>query len=597
MNENLEPAAETAAPASPVVSTATPASRSRTRWAITIGVVALVIVASAAVALLITGRASDPTVLGYVPGGATMYGEVRLDLPGDQRLAVGEFLSKFPGFADQASLETKLNEVLDDLVKGATQQTQSYTTDIKPWFGGELAFSVGALPPPTSVSGGDAASMASLRMLALVSIKDPAAGQAWLDAAVAKSGAKTTSQTYNGATISVFDQTGDAQPAYAVIDGKVAAIGDIASVKGAIDSKGAGAFSKEDGPKAALAASTGDHVGYMYVAVRQLMDWSSAVSKAGGTPLGSAAPALGDVLLKSIPDWGAFALRFQNDAIVLDATTPPAQTPIGPTQNRVSSLVEHIPSNAIVASVSDDYGATIKQMLDLYRSDPSLSPMFDQVDQALGLVGGTDAAIGWAGDTAFVVTVPDGTPEGGVLIAPTDKAAAQHLFTSLRSLIQIGGGQQGITVRDEPYNGATITVVDVGDIAKFAPAAGQAGALLPSGHIEIAYAVTDNVVVLGSGPGFVKHVLDTTAATSLASNARYKTLADRAGAGTGTSFVDVAAIRGLFEKLATDLKADPAALAKYESDVKPFLVPFDVLFASSTTGSAGTHSSISLTVK
>jgi len=361
-----------------------------------------------------------------------MYGEVRLDLPGDQRLAVGAFLSKFPGFADQASLETKLNEVLDDLVKQATQQAQTYTTDIKPWFGGELAFAVGPLPPPASVSNGDTSAMSAVRMLALVSIKDAAAAQAWLDAAVAKSGSKTTSETYNGATLSVFEAVGGVQPAYALIDGKVAAIGDIASVKGAVDTKGAGAFSKEDGPKAALASSTGDHVGFMYVALRPLMDWSNALSKLQSTQLGSTPLTLGDSLFKAVPDWGAFALRFQSNAIVLEADAPLAATPLGPTENRVSSLAEHIPSNAVVASITNDYGKTIKQALDLYRSEPSFKPVFDQIDKALGLVGGTDAAIGWVGDTAIVVTVPDGTPEGGLIVAPTDKAAAQHLFTSLQ---------------------------------------------------------------------------------------------------------------------------------------------------------------------
>ncbi|HEY8636294.1 MAG TPA: DUF3352 domain-containing protein [Candidatus Limnocylindrales bacterium] len=592
-----EPAWATVAPASAVVSTAAPMRRSRARWAITIAIIALVIAASAAVALLITGRSSNATVLGYVPEGATMYGEVRLDLPGDQRLAVGAFLSKFPGFADQASLETKLNEVLDDLVKQATQQAQTYTTDIKPWFGGELAFAVGPLPPPASVSNGDTSAMSAVRMLALVSIKDAAAAQAWLDAAVAKSGSKTTSETYNGATLSVFEAVGGVQPAYALIDGKVAAIGDIASVKGAVDTKGAGAFSKEDGPKAALASSTGDHVGFMYVALRPLMDWSNALSKLQSTQLGSTPLTLGDSLFKAVPDWGAFALRFQSNAIVLEADAPLAATPLGPTENRVSSLAEHIPSNAVVASITNDYGKTIKQALDLYRSEPSFKPVFDQIDKALGLVGGTDAAIGWVGDTAIVVTVPDGTPEGGLIVAPTDKAAAQHLFTSLRSFIEIGGAQQGITVRDETYNGTTITTVDVGDIAKLSQVTGPEAAMLPSGHIEIAYAITDSVVVLGSGPGFVKHVLDTTKDTSLASNARYQTLADQAGAGTGTSFVDIAAIRGLAEKFAADAKVDPAALAKYESDVKPFLAPFDALFASGTTGSGGNHSSISLTVK
>ena len=56
---------------------------------------------------------------------------------------------------------------------------------------------------------------------------------------------------------------------------------------------------------------------------------------------------------------------------------------------------------------------------------------------------------------------------------------------------------------------------------------------LPAGHVQIAYAVTDQVVVIGSGPGFVKHVLDTTAGTSLAANERYKKLADRVGPSHG----------------------------------------------------------------
>src|SRR5215203_2949757 len=134
-------------PASPVLPPSKPRSGGRLRWAAGLAVVALVILASAAVAALVTGQTSSSTVLGYVPAGTTAYGEVRLDLPGDERAATGAFLSKFPGFADQAALDSKLDEMLDELVKGATANEQSYTADIKPWFDGELAFSVGALPP------------------------------------------------------------------------------------------------------------------------------------------------------------------------------------------------------------------------------------------------------------------------------------------------------------------------------------------------------------------------------------------------------------------------------------------------------------------
>ena len=135
-------------PASPVLPPAkAPRRGGRVRWAVSLAVVAVVVLASAAVAALVTGQSSTSTVLGYVPADTTVYAEVRLDLPGDQRAATGEFLSKFPGFADQAALDSKLDEVLDQVVKDATNDEQSYTADIKPWFDGELAFSVGPLPP------------------------------------------------------------------------------------------------------------------------------------------------------------------------------------------------------------------------------------------------------------------------------------------------------------------------------------------------------------------------------------------------------------------------------------------------------------------
>jgi hypothetical protein len=104
------------------------------------------------------------------------------------------------------------------------------------------------------------------------------------------------------------------------------------------------------------------------------------------------------------------------------------------------------------------------------------------------------------------------------------------------------------------------------------------GLPMPTGHLEIAYAVTDRIVVVGTGPAFVKHVLDTTPGTSLARDPQYADLAGKAGPGTGASFVDITAVREMIEKAVAD--SDPAALKHYETDVKPFLVPFDAMFAS-----------------
>lgn len=595
--DTYEPAPE-AAPAASVLPPEAAPRGARYRWAIAVGVVAGVVAVSALTLGLFTGRGANATVLGYVPNDAIMYGEARLDLPGDQRAAVGQFLSKFPGFADQSAVETKIDEVLDRLVGGATNGDQAFSSDIKPWFGGELAFSVGALPDPSQLSGADPAAMADARFLVLVSVKDEAAAKAWFDSVIAETGATTSTETYGGAALTLFPalfvgEVGQ-QGAYALLNGKVAVAGDVTSVKAAVDTKGAGGFASQAEPKAALEAITGNHVGFVYIALRPLMEWSSQVSGAG---VARTVPS--DALLGLVPDWGAFALRVEGDALVMEAVAPKPQAPLGPTDNRTSSVADHVPGSAVALAVSHDYGRSLLQALDAYRSDLALKPIIDSVDQAIGVLGGTDAAIGWIGDLGITVTRPDAGVEGGLVIVPTDRAAAERLFTSLRTLASLGGATLGVSVRDEAYAGTTITIVDLGDVADLAAQAGLSpemlGTGLPTRRVELAYAITDQVVVLGSGPGFVRHVLDTTAATSIASNERYRALAARVGEGTGIGFADLTAIRGLIESAMGN--ADAAARAEYEENVKPFLTPFDALVWSGSVEGDLTRSTVIVTVK
>ncbi|HEX5148554.1 MAG TPA: hypothetical protein VFW02_05695, partial [Candidatus Limnocylindrales bacterium] len=161
-----------AAPAAPVQGADPDLRRRGVRWPVAIVLIAAVLAVAAFVGILVTGRAPNAKVLAYVPDGTIAYGEARLDLPGDQRLALASFLSKFPGFADQAAIESKLNEVMDRFVGGVTNGDQTYTTNIQPWFDGELSFALPALPDPGALSGGAPAGAGQYRALFLVSIKD-----------------------------------------------------------------------------------------------------------------------------------------------------------------------------------------------------------------------------------------------------------------------------------------------------------------------------------------------------------------------------------------------------------------------------------------
>jgi uncharacterized protein DUF3352 len=583
-----EPAPD-AAPADSVLPP-DPASRgARRRWAIAVAVIAMVVVASAFAFSLFTGRAPDALVLGYVPEDSIMYGEIRMDLPGDQRANIGAFLSKFPGFADQSTIETKIDEVLDRLVGEASSGSQTFSQDVKPWFGGQLAFSVGALPNPDDVTT-DPSALNDARFLVLVSVKDEALARSWFDAAIAETGTAATAESYGGATLNVVDGQG----AYAILGGKVAVIGDVASVRAAVDTNGTSGFATKPEPQAALAATTGDHVGFAYIALRPLLDWSSRLAESG---VAGTLPS--EALLGMVPDWAAFALRVEGDALLMEAISPKPSTQSADIANRTSAVADHVPSKAIALSVSHDYGRGLLQILETYRSEPALAEVVDAIDQGIGFLGGPDAAVGWIGDFGITVTRTDDAIEGGLIITPTDSAAAGRLFTSLRTLASLGGASMGITVRDESYAGTTITIVDLGDLNGLAGQAGLPtdvlGADVPAGHVELAYAVTDQVVILGSGPGFVRSVLDTTPGSSLTSTDRYKSVVDRAGPGSGVSFADVTAIRELFETALT--ANEPAEVAAYEQEIKPFLVPFDVIFATTSVDGDLNHSTTIVTVK
>jgi hypothetical protein len=275
----------------------------------------------------------------------------------------------------------------------------------------------------------------------------------------------------------------------------------------------------------------------------------------------------------------------------------------GSDANRANAVAGYAPPSTIVLAAGNDAGANVLEAIALYRQDPTLAEAFKSVDQAVGIIGGLDASLGWMGDTGVVIARAGDGIEGGLISIPADAAGGKRLLTTLRSFVQLGGGQMGFDVRDEDYNGTTITTFDLGTFEDLAALAGGMGGVpiapgagLPAGHVEIAYAATDGVVVIGSNPDFVKHVLDAGAGESLADGARFKALVGRVGPEhTAVTFLDVAAIRGLAEGLLAD--ATPEERAEYEESIKPFLTPFDAIVATNVTGADIEQQHILITVQ
>ncbi len=167
--------------------------RSKARWLIAAAVTLLVAATAAGATLLMTGDSGNPAVLSYAPADSVAYTELRLDLPGNQATELAKVMKAFPGFEDQAAFPVKLSELLDQLADKASDGKVSWKTDIEPWFGGQLAVSVG--PLPTQVDAKDA------RAVVLLSVKDGTKAKAWLDQIVAETGASLSTTTYSGVEI------------------------------------------------------------------------------------------------------------------------------------------------------------------------------------------------------------------------------------------------------------------------------------------------------------------------------------------------------------------------------------------------------------
>jgi Protein of unknown function (DUF3352) len=575
--EPVEPASRPA-PTSPAVPPS-PRRPSRLRWAVAIAVVALVVAVSGVAAVLLTGGAPTAKVLGWVPADSVVYGEVRLDLPGDQRANLAEFLSHFPGFDDQAAIDVKLNETLDQFLTSATNGDQSYTADIAPWFDGELGFTMGTLPDMSTME--DPTAVSVPEAVFLLSIKDAALAQAWFDGVTAD--ASPTTEDYNGTRLTLLasETKGvDATMAYGITD-EVAVLGEVGAVKEALDTGGNGGIAGDPEFAAALDSASGDHVGFVYYDMARYWDWAMSLQ------VEVAAVPLGDIARELLPAWGAMWLRVEGDALRVEVTSAAPERRLGATENRASTLIEHVPATAILYAETHDYGQSLRDMVALYEDFPIPEESLGMLEQAVGLFGGFDGIVGWIGDVGFVVNGTDGGVEGGMVVQSTDATRAENLFLTLRSMLALGGASAGMTVSDEEHGEATIVTVDFGDIGTLMEMGGEDPELAEifggaDAHVQLSWTVTDDLVVVGLGPDFVKHVLDTESSTSLAQDDQFEALLSRTGReNAGLWFADIAAFRGLFERLATE---DPEAFAEYEREVQPFFEPFDALVGSTVLG-------------
>jgi len=582
---------------------ARPRGRNPLRWLVAVLVVALVVAGGLGATLLLTSSTSGTSaVLGYVPADTLMYGEARLDLPGSQRAEVAKSLSAFPGFADQASLDSALGELYDRILKAASSGKHDYQTEIAPWFGGQLAVARGpqrpdslaglgssgsapspavdptsGLPPCTGGAAGAAptptptsdvmAVPLDRRYMVLADVTNAAKAGAWVASILAETGTQTIDGTCDGVVVHVLQPNGTG---WAILGDKVLVAGDLTSIRLAIATHGTGGLSTTPSFAKAVSALQGDHVGFMYADLKAALSTQLGAMSSPATD--ATLTAISGVLGGLLPDWMAADLKAAGGNVVVDTVQPASD--VQPTQNRASDLAGLAPANTIALGDVHDLGTTLGALKDKFAADPTLQPFVKQLDTAIGLVGGFAGTVGWIGDAGFAITSDGSRVSGGVLIRPGDADAAARLFTQLRSLAELAGAQA--SVADEPYRGATISTVDLSALAPLLESSmpGSLGGMTVPSHLTLAYAATDKVVVLTLDPAFAKAAIDASlGGDSLAKRARFSSLLAQAGdTATGLAWLDVTATRGLIEG-----KLPPDQLSRYVSDIKPYLLPLDAV--------------------
>jgi hypothetical protein len=595
----VEPAATSTIAATSVTATtaaaAAAAASARRRWLIAGGVAVLAIAAVIAGVMLLGSR-PVPEALRYIPADSAVIGELRLDLPGDQLEKVGNLLAHFPGFKDQSSLPQKLDEALGRLVQSATTGGADYAADVKPWLAGPLFF--GIRPTTDGVQTGVAQTgAAALDHGVVVATTD---GKVTCDALFAKEKQTPTNVTYKNFKLSV---TADGTFACA-LDGRYGLLGDPVSIEAALDAHAAGSGADISVDyKAARDALGADRLVTLFVAGKDVVQLQDMLQSQ--LPV---APSTG--LLPNVPRWAMAGFRAEDDALVLDVVAAPgeasrasgapasaaasnAATSALPTNPppKTSTFATLLPGDTVVLTEGHGAGVGIQRLLAALKADPAASGTLGQLDSALALIGGADGLLGWIGD-AGVVVVPDGSSvAGGVVLLAPDDATATAKVAQLEQFLALAGLGGGIDIQETTVNGTRITTATLGDLGSLLKLAG-ANIDVPAGtSLAISVAARGPLVMIGGGETFARHILE--ADDRLADQPGYKkAIARAADKNLGQVYVAAAALLPLAE---SSLPA--AEKATFDTDVKPYLEPFDALVMTTTTDGTLSRARVVATVK
>ena len=287
-------------------------------------------------------------------------------------------------------------------------------------------------------------------------------------------------------------------------------LGDIDSVKARSTPTARPGLATDEQFKAASATLTGDRLAFAYVDNAALRTATQDLVGA----VASDAPTLPTVFDKWMAPWTAVAVRAKDSAFLVESRSPHVDGAPAREEQRVQAPVARpglrpSPSPRATMWASRSPGSRSSRLRPAVRRRP-------QAGRGHARAGRRPRRDHRLDGRGRVAVTADGDLDRRRRRRDPDRrrAAADRLFDQLKAFIQLAGGSQGL----KRHRGGLRRHDDhdprPGRPRRHARRVGGPARLRP-GDLQIAYAVTDEVVALGT-PDFVKGVLDARSGASLA---------------------------------------------------------------------------------
>ena len=543
-----QPDATSAASAQPAPA---PSWFGRHRVMVISGAAALAVGAIAVAAVLLLAK-PNPSIEKMVPATDDAMVIANLSPSLAQKVNLLRAVHSFPDTSTDAAIAKKLDEAFKD-------SGRSFTGDVQPWLGGEVAaagkvnFDSSADSPFAlfATSRDDAKATAALAKLRSSSVGKK---YRWRD------------ETYNGIPIASGTPTVTSEKpvAYSYVDHVVVVASSAAMIHEVIDTDQGRSARLVDSSdfKATMALLPSDRVGIAYIAGKSLV---AGVKQQMAKPSTLGLPALKTVddlnalqgiggALSATGTGVAFDLAVKLDASKLSPATREAFVAAG----RPDAVLRWIPktSDGFLAAANVD--KSIKSLLDQYGTDPSVKAGTD----AVGLTGSSGILPHLTGDLGLEIELGNKSVPSGAILIGTDNAAAMNAFFGKLLALAAETTQQnpGSGITRTTYRGTVIT-------SWRSPSLSQVPGLAPS------YAALDGMGVLASSPAEVKAVIDAhLSGSNITADPTYQAASVASlPRPAGIMYVNVARVVDVLEKLPTSSAMDTKAVA-YLAPLKAFML-------------------------